>query len=83
MIADVRRRAQQMQSLHVNPTPIPIQQSDSTFQFRANIPARASDAPTDVQSAELTAIKRDLGKTLLLSACAIGAELGLYWFSYR
>ncbi|OGG35259.1 hypothetical protein A2363_02425 [Candidatus Gottesmanbacteria bacterium RIFOXYB1_FULL_47_11] len=79
IIADLRRHARQTQSLHVTPAPVAAQPSGSTFQFRATISQHIGENPIDINAAELTAIKRDLGKTLLLSACAIGAELGLYW----
>ena len=79
IIADLRRHARQTQSLHVTPAPVAAQPSGSTFQFRAPLLKPTGETITDEETAELTAIKRDLGKTLLLSACAIGVELSLYW----
>lgn len=51
---------------------------DGLFQFQAR-DAKPVPPVSPVQTIELHAIRKDLLKTLALSACAFAGELILYW----
>lgn len=70
ILADLRRR------VHTEP-------SVTTPTFRFQLKKEADAAPrqtTGSQKTELTAIKKDLSKTVILAALAIAAEVIIYWF---
>lgn len=81
MLADIRRRARTERVISVPASASPIQDHASTFKFTAtpfdqpNVPQVMTD------TTELTAIKKDLYKTAILSVVAIAAEFTLYWVS--
>ena len=52
----------------------------SPFQFVASLAAAKNPIQPFSDPDELTAIKKDLTKTMLLATLAIGAELALYFF---
>ena len=54
-----------------------------TFQFVASPILKQSAPQTLADTGELTAIKKDLVKTVILATIAIAAELVLYWFERR
>lgn len=55
----------------------------STFQFVASPILKQSESHEIADTSELTAIKKDLVKTVILATIAIAAELVLYWFERR
>lgn len=80
ILAEARRRVRTEHVLTASPAPSPIAEHTHTFQFKApslqGIPARTGTS----DGTELTAIKKDLSKTIILAGIAIAAELVLYWF---
>ncbi len=80
ILADIRRRARTERVIPASPSPSPIREHASTFQFIASPNPNQHAALTAPETSELTAIKKDLTKTVVLSAVAIAAELTLYWF---
>jgi hypothetical protein len=59
-------------------TEIPSAALSTTFQFQASDQKKARLAETE-NTAELTVITRDLGKTLILACIAIAVEIFIYW----
>ena len=79
MLADIRRRAHTEHVVMAPVTASPIREHTSTFQFTASRDAAQHIVVPSAATSELTAIKRDLVKTIGLAAVAITAELVLYW----
>lgn len=80
ILADVRRRVRTERVLSVSPSVSPIHEHAKTFRFTLSDKAKPQEAPLPVNTSELTAIKKDLTKTIVLATVAIAAEVALYWF---
>ena len=80
MLADIRRRARTERVIPASPSPSPIREHTSTFQFIASPNPKQHVSLTTPETSELTAIKKDVTKTVVLAGVAIAAELMLYWF---
>ncbi len=82
MLADIRRRARQEYVASAQ-APEQITTHTHTFKFAPAVSAKTNPVTSASDTAELTAIKRDLTKTVVLALIAIGAELALYWFGRK
>ena len=82
MLADIRRTRTTEHVLTAQTPASPIRLHAATFQFTAPVSPKRQEA-VSVSNSELTAIKKDLTKTVILATLAIAAELVLYWFERR
>ena len=81
MLADIRRRVRTERVISTPASSIPIQEHASTFKFIPSGQVKRQEVVSRAATGELTAIKKDLVKTIVLATIAISAELVLYFLS--